>query len=52
MGEIEKAIEIIENDQQMECACKHCEKKRWAYKMAVEALREKIERDEGRKHNE
>ena len=31
----------------MNCACEFCEENRWAYEMAIAALREKMEREKG-----
>lgn len=38
---IKEAIILIENDAPMNCCCKYCEENRWAYEMALAALREK-----------
>lgn len=45
MDELQRAIELIENDEVMLCCCEWCEKKRWAFELALEALREKQARE-------
>lgn len=47
MNEIERAIKLIEYDEVMTCDCPKCEQDRWAFKLALVALREKAERGKG-----
>jgi len=45
MSVIKQAIAIIEHDEVMQCDCPKCIEDRWAFELAIQALREKAERE-------
>ena len=47
MNKIKQAIATIEESQAMTCSCGFCEADRWAYALAITALREQAEREKG-----
>jgi|WetSurMetagenome_2_1015567.scaffolds.fasta_scaffold481484_2 hypothetical protein len=47
MNEIEKDIETISGMEQFECCCPDCDRRRPALLHAIQALREKQEREKG-----
>jgi len=46
MNEVERAISLIELDEVMQCDCPKCIEDRWAFELALQALREKAEREQ------